>query len=233
MSTERSRRQHPVHIVHRVSAAALGLGLWVFAALGFANGLAFFSTQGQSVLGLSSNGLLSTISAVAGAILLGSAVWGGPVASMVTAALGVLFLLSGLAHLAVLHTGFNILAFRLPNVFFSLIAGMLLLFVGLYGRLSGGLPPDNPYRQAHPRRTDRPDPAEQLAEQHTEPDEHERQLLEAEIAMGEGHPTDEQAELVEHEQAVRRRQERSRAYRRTIGRDSASHGTDGRQDSEA
>ncbi len=208
---KRKPRQHPVHVVHRVSAAVLGLGLWVFAGLGFAHGLRFLTTEGQTVLGLSSNGLLSTISVVAGALLLGAALRGGPVASTVTGALGVLFLLSGIVHLGILHTEFNILAFRLSNVFFSLVVGMLLLFVGLYGRVSGGLPPDNPYRQAHPRRKDRPLPQEQ--EQEALVDENEQRLEEAELAMGEGHATPEQTALVEHDQARRREEEYDRAYR--------------------
>lgn len=199
------RDQHPVHIVHRGSALVLGLGLWVFAALGFAHGLAFFSTQGQQVLGLSSNGLLSSISLAAGAVLLAGAVLGGPAASSVTAGLGAVFLLAGLVHLAILHTQVNILAFTLPNVFFSLLAGMLLLFTGLYGRVSGGLPPDNPYRQAHPS-ANRPNPQEQL-DHRVEPDSSEQEVLDAELAMGAGHPSLRQQRLVEQELALQRQRD--------------------------
>ncbi|MDR7300017.1 DUF4383 domain-containing protein [Haloactinomyces albus] len=212
MNSTRTRPgTHPVHIVHRVSAAVFGLGLWVFAGLGFANGLAYFSTQGQEVLGLSSNGALSTVSVVAGAILLGAAAWGGPTASTVTAGIGVVFLISGIVHLGILDTNFNILAFQLSNVFFSLIAGLLLLIVGMYGRVSGGLPPDNPYRQAHPMRN-RPYPEEQLNIPAQGEDEREQEQLEAEVAMGEGHPTPEQQAMVEQEQARRQGRERARAY---------------------
>lgn len=206
-------RPHPVYIVQRASAIVLGLGLWVFAGLGFAQGLAFFSTEGQDVLGLSSNGLLSTISVVAGGVLLASAAYSAPAASTVAVVVGTLFLLSGLAHLAILHTAFNFLAFRLPNVFFSLIAGMVLLFSGLYGRVSGGLPPDNPYRRAHPRRSQRPHPDDQLSAQHAVSDPEEQRIREAEVAMGEGHASGEQAAIVEHDQAKRRAEERDRAWR--------------------
>lgn len=206
------RGQHPVHVVHRVSAAVLGLTLWVFAGLGFAQGLDFLSTSGVSVIGLSTNGLLATISVVAGTLLVASAAWGGPVASTVNTIFGGVFLLSGLVHLAILNTPYNIFAFQLSNVFFSLIAGMVLLFFGLYGRLSGGLPPDNPYRLAHPRRTDRPDPREQLADRNNEPDAHEQEITEAELAVGEGHPTAEQMDLVRRDQARHQAYERSRAY---------------------
>lgn len=145
-----TRRTHPVHVVHRVGAGLLGLGLWVFAALGFANGLPYLSTSGEWVLGLSSNGLLSTISLVAGAVLIAAAMWKGPAASTATAAIRAAFVLSGLVHLAILNTPLNVLAFRMPNVLFSVIAGLLLLVLGSYGRFAGGLPPDSPYRSHRP-----------------------------------------------------------------------------------
>lgn len=201
-------RPHPVHTVHRAGAGLLGVGLWGFAALGFANGLAFFSTRGAPVLGLSSNGLLSAISVVAGAVLIAAAATRGPVASTVTAAMGALFVLSGLAHLAILHTPLNILAFQLPNVFFSLIAGMLLLFLGTYGRLAGGLPPDNPYRRDSSARAE-PHPPDRALET----EDRRQEMLEAEIALGEGCPTPRQQELVEQELADERAYQRRRAWR--------------------
>ena len=202
--------QHPVHIVHRVGAALLGLGLWVFAALGFVRGLAFLTTQGHIVLGLSSNGLLSTISAVAGTLLLAAAAWRGPVASSATAVLGGTFLLSGLIHFAVLGTPLNILAFRLPNVFFSLIAGMLLLFLGLYGRLAGGLPSDNPYRQARDERRGIP----RQRQPSSEDDSTATAYVAAELAMAEGHPTARQQALVKQEQRHQQIAERERIRQR-------------------
>jgi hypothetical protein len=60
----------------------------------------------------------------------------------------VLFLLSGLVNLAVLRTSANILDFSMRNVIFSFVSGLLLLTFGLYGRVSGGLPPDNPFYRA-------------------------------------------------------------------------------------
>lgn len=206
-----ARARHPVDVIHRVGAAVLGLGLLVFAVLGFVRGLSFFSTQGQVVLGLSSNGLLSTISVVAGAILLAAAAWRGPAASTTTAVMGGLFLLSGLGHLAILHTALNVLAFRLPNVFFSIIVGMLLLFLGLYGRLSGGLPPDNPYRRAREERRGVPETERSGV---ADTDSEERAFVDAEVAMAEGHPTAEQQALVEREQQRLREREHDRIRRR-------------------
>jgi hypothetical protein len=131
--------------IHRTGSVVIGLGLWVFAVLGFVQRLDFLSTMGAPVLGLSSNGLLSVISVVFGAILIVAGVRGGRMASTIEMIVGALFLLSGLANVLVLDTDLNILAFRMPNVIFSLIVGGLLLCVGGYGRFTGRLPADNPY----------------------------------------------------------------------------------------
>lgn len=144
---DRSATAARIDRVHRGGAAALGGFLWVFAILGFVHQLPLLSTTGR-IFGLSTNGALSTISLVVGAVLLGSAVRGGRTASTVTASIGVLFLLSGLVHLGIINTSLNVLSFRLPNVFFSLAAGVVLLGVGAYGRLTGAKPPGNPYRRS-------------------------------------------------------------------------------------
>ena len=146
------RESHgPLDAVHRVGAVLFALGLWVFGILGLVNRLDPFTTNGTPVLGLSSNGLLSVISLVVGAILIAAATRGGRMASTVTVIVGVAFILSGLANVLVLGTPLNLLAFRMPNVIFSLIAGALLLFLGAYGRYTGGLPDDNPYHaERHP-----------------------------------------------------------------------------------
>jgi Domain of unknown function (DUF4383) len=138
-------------LLHRAGAVLLGLGLWVFGGLGLVNRLDMFSTRGQPVLGLSSNGLLSIISLVVGAILIAAAVRGGRIASTVAVVIGAAFMLSGLGNVLVLDTDLNFLAFGISNVIFSLVAGGLLMILGAYGRFTGGLPSNNPYQQErHP-----------------------------------------------------------------------------------
>ncbi len=204
---------HPLCKVYRVGAALFGGGLIIFGGLGFANQLAFLSTNGRQILGLSSNGLLSLISLVVGFVLVMAAVIGGPVSSTVTATIGGLFIVSGLANLAVLDTPLNLLAFKIQNVLFSLIAGMLMLFVGLYGRVSGGLPNDNPYVRAR-RHQDPLDKhaaaraAEQLHRRLAEIDE----LARAEFAMAEGRATPEQEQLLRADAQRRAEQHRKEAY---------------------
>jgi hypothetical protein len=186
--------------VHRIGAAVLGGGLCVFGILGVADRLEFLAVRGKVVLGLATNGLLATISLIVGGILIGAALRGGRSSSTITVVVGALFLLSGLLNLAVLDTPFNLLAFRLSNVVFSFIAGMLLLFLGAYGRFSGGLSADNPYYQQR-HRNDPPPTPEHTAHQHS--DIGDAELALAELAVAEGHATPEQ-ELLVLEDARRR-----------------------------
>ncbi|MFN2535088.1 MAG: DUF4383 domain-containing protein, partial [Pseudonocardiaceae bacterium] len=149
---------------------------------------------------LATNGLLATISLIVGGVLIGAALRGGRSSSTITVVVGALFLLSGLLNLAVLDTPLNLLAFRLSNVIFSFVAGMMLLFLGAYGRFSGGLSADNPYYQQRHRNDPSPTP-EHTAHQHSDIDEAE--LAAAELAVAEGHATPEQ-ELLVLEDARRR-----------------------------
>lgn len=132
--------------VHRAGAVLVAVVVAVFGVLGFAGGLAFFDTTGTPVLGLSTNGALSTISIVTAIVLVLAAWRGGRLASTVMIVIGALFIVSAFVNLGLIGTQANVLAFRLPNVFFSIGAGLVLLILGAFGRVSGTLPDDNPYR---------------------------------------------------------------------------------------
>ena len=215
-STPPGRR---LDLVHRTGAAVLGAGLCVFGVLGVADRLEFLAVRGKVVLGLATNGLLATISLIVGGVLISAALRGGRSSSTITVAIGALFLLSGLLNLFVLDTGLNLLGFRLSNVIFSFIAGMLLLFLGAYGRFSGGLSADNPYYQLR-HRHDPPSPTDHTAHQDGIDD---AELAAAELAVAEGHATPEQEWLVA-EDARRRAYEAHRhaweAYERARTADS-------------
>ena len=185
----------------------LGVGLCVFGALGVADRLEFLALQGKVVLGLASNGLLSAISLIVGGVLIAAAWRGGRSASTITVVIGVLFLLSGLLNLAVLDTDLNLLAFRLSNVIFSFIAGMLLLFLGAYGRFSGGLSADNPYYQR--RHRDVPSPRDG---RHDEDSKDVDRWVAAEVAVAEGHATPEQERQVLEDAQRRANEARRRAW---------------------
>ncbi|MFH7595748.1 DUF4383 domain-containing protein [Streptomyces racemochromogenes] len=147
---------HPLNRVYRFGAGICGLLLLVFGCLGFAGSLSAFSTDGQRIAGLSTNGLLSTVSVVFGLLLIVAAVIGGNLASTVNIVVGVLFVASGFVHLFLIGRRGNVLDFGMSNVIFSFLMGLLVMTFGMYGRVSGGLPHDNPYwRRRHPERAGR------------------------------------------------------------------------------
>lgn len=140
---------HRLSQVYRFGAGLMGLFLLVFGILGLTHNIGFFDTGGKEVAGLSTNGTLSVISIVVGALLLYGMVKGGNFASTLNMSLGVLFLISGFVNLALLDRGSqNFLAFKMQNVIFSFLVGLALMVFGMYGRVSGHLPHDNPYWKA-------------------------------------------------------------------------------------
>ncbi|MGW4028185.1 DUF4383 domain-containing protein [Streptomyces sp. NPDC004838] len=142
---------HRLSRVYRVGAGLMGLFLIAFGILGLINKIGFFSTAGDTVIGLNTNGALSVLSLCVGGLLLAGMVVGGNFASTLNMVLGVAFIGSGFINLALLDTSFNPLAFHIQNVLFSFVVGLLLMFFGMYGRVSSTLPHDNPYwRARHP-----------------------------------------------------------------------------------
>lgn len=217
-------KRHPIFRVHRIGAVVVALVLWAFGILGFVAHTAFLDRGGTNVLGMTSNGLLSTVSIVVGAILVVAAVLGGPVASTTCVVVGALFLLSGLLNLiALVHPSLNVLAFTMPNVVFSLIVGLILLYVGLYGRASSQLPADNPYRRAHGGRNPlaRVWHGEDFAQEVDEdPDAARRridevaEMADAEHAFAEGEATPEQERQVVRDAQRRAAQRETESWRR-------------------
>ncbi len=201
--------------LHRIGAVVFGVGLSVFGVLGLVNRLEFFSTTGQEVLGLSSNGALSMISLVVAAVLITAGVRGGRVASTVLVVVGAAFVASGLVNTLVLGTPLNLLAFRIPNVVFSFVSGALLLFLGAWGRFSGRLPDDNPYRQER-RGEDRLDP---LPSHFDDPDNAAaaRELAEAERAVAQRTASPEVVARVQALRGMRREEDRIEEWRRLRG----------------
>ena len=198
--------------VQRGGALVVALTLLVFGVLGFVNGLSYFSTEGGRVAGLSSNGLLSTVSVVTAVLLVVAAVRSAKTVSTVMVVLGAAFLLSAMLNLAVLETDWNVLAFSMANVIFSICAGLVLLLLGAYGRYSGNLPEDSPYHRP-PAEDDGADvdtgqqlpgtPAEYAAE---------RAMREAERAVAEHRATPDQQRRVTAMAAVRTRAERRQVW---------------------
>ena len=107
-----------------------------------------------------------------------------------------------------LDTEFNLLAFRMPNVIFSFVAGILLLCLGAYGRFSGGLSMDNPYYQYRHRS----DPHPRTGEPPADDDGDNERWVAAEVAVAEGHATPEQERLVREDAQRRADAARRRAW---------------------
>ncbi|TDC62293.1 DUF4383 domain-containing protein, partial [Streptomyces hainanensis] len=168
---ERHPGHHRLSRVYRVGAGLMGIGFVIFGAFGVASDAGFFSTGDNSVVGLNSNGALSWLSIVVGALLFGGMVKGGNFASNLSLVLGVLFVLSGFVNLAIVRTGLNFLDFRIQNIIFSFVVGVVLMGIGMYGRISGRLPHDNPYWRARHAAS-----AEDMAVRH-EMAEHRRREL--------------------------------------------------------
>jgi hypothetical protein len=211
-----------VYPVQRIGAALVALFLLVFGLLGLASGQAFFSTRGQSVLGMSSNGLLSTLSVVVAAVLLVAAVRSPRTASTVMLVLGPLFLLSALVNLIVLGTRLNVLAFEMSNVIFSVVVGLPMLLLGAYGRIGSRLPPDSPY--AHPD-----DDVEVVDERPSTPEEvaAEEAMREAEIAVVQHTATPEQYDRVQAMAQAHHRIDRRRVWMELDAADRGRAGHDG------
>jgi hypothetical protein len=218
MSAGETHPRARVVLVHRIGAGIGAAVLLAFAAAGLSGGLAFFDTQGRSLVGgLSSNGLLSTISIVTAVILIAGAIRGGRPASTVLIVIGGLFLISAFVNLALIGTAANILAFRLPNVFFSIGAGLVLLVIGAYGRISSKLPDDNPYypqeadereAMALPRQPTPATAAEAAAD---------RDMAAAEVAVAQGMASAEQASRVDAIYELRTHEDRRRGWMQFAG----------------
>ena len=196
-----------VFAVQRLGAMGVGLVLLVFGVLGATSGVGFLATHGEHHLGMSSNGLLAALSLIVAVLLLGAAFRGPRTASTVMIVLGVLFLVSALANLALLRTAYNPLAFRISNVVFSDVVGLMLLVLGAYGRISGNLPATSPYALPHAVADEPPDlpstPEEFAAD---------AAIREAEIAVVQHYATPDQQRRVRAMSAVHTRDGRRRIW---------------------
>ncbi|MGW2744802.1 DUF4383 domain-containing protein [Streptomyces sp. NPDC001450] len=142
---------HRLNTVYRIGAGLMGLFLLAFGVLGLTDNIGFFDTGGNTAMGLNTNGTLSVLSVCVGLLLFVGMVIGGNFASTLNMTLGILFILSGFLNLALLDGDYNFLAFRIQNVLFSFVVGVLLMVFGMYGRVGSTLPHDNPYwRARHP-----------------------------------------------------------------------------------
>ena len=120
--------------LHRIGAVVVGGFVFVFGLTGLTWRPEVFSTEGPVVFGMTTNGFLAFLSMAVGAMLVFAAVFGGPAAAWGAIVAGAGFILSGVVNVFLLGTPLNIMAFTMPNVVFSWVAGAVLVAVGMIGR---------------------------------------------------------------------------------------------------
>ncbi|MGY1855157.1 hypothetical protein [Modestobacter sp. SYSU DS0290] len=105
----------------------------------------------------------------------------------------------------------------MANVIFSICAGLVLLTLGAYGRVSGTLPEDSPYRTGRPATDEDDDTGQELP---TSPAEvaAERAMRDAELAVVQHRATPEQQRRVTAMAQVRTRADRRRVWTEMDGR---------------
>jgi hypothetical protein len=171
--------------LHRIGAAVIGGFVFAFGLAGLARRPDIFSTEGPVVFGMTTNGFLAFLSMVVGFVLVFTAVFGGPITAWAAIAAGAGFILSGVVNVFLLGTPLNVMAFTMPNVVFSWVAGAVLVALGLIGRKKH--PTDDSLYGSHLEHADA------AAQVHTDPVA-AAELAEAERARALHYATEEQAE---------------------------------------
>jgi hypothetical protein len=127
---------HPLRPFYRVLAAAAGLYILVFGAVGVVqtSSSSMFDRSELVALGLRTNLAFSLASVAAGAVILLAVFVGRNVDRIVNLWGGIAFMLVGLAMMALLRTDLNFLNFSMATVIVSFVIGLVLFIGGLYGR---------------------------------------------------------------------------------------------------
>lgn len=136
---------HHLRPVYRAVAGLIGLYFLAFGILGTAAswGDPLFDRGAVWVLGLRTNLAWSLLAAVLGVVVLAAVVIGGNLYQRVTTVAGWGLLVLAVFHLAVLQTEVNILNFSMVDVLACMVAGLLLITAGLYGRVQPAGAPEH------------------------------------------------------------------------------------------
>jgi hypothetical protein len=128
---------HPLAPVFRVLAGAAGAYVLAFGVIGAMTtwGRPIFERDGTVVLGLHTNLAFSLLSTVVGAVVLGGVIIGGNLAHWINMIGGGVFLLAGLAMLALMQTDANLLNFSVATCVVSYGIGLAMLLSGLYDKV--------------------------------------------------------------------------------------------------
>jgi hypothetical protein len=128
---------HHLRPLYRLLSGLSGLYVLIFGLVGFfqTSGSPAFQRGSTAVLGLHTNLALAVASIVVGVIILLCVVVGRNLDVYVDLAAGSVFLLTGMAMLALLRTDGNFLNFSIATCVVSFILGMVLFTAGLYVRV--------------------------------------------------------------------------------------------------
>ncbi|MGH3662702.1 MAG: DUF4383 domain-containing protein [Micromonosporaceae bacterium] len=127
---------HPLRRFYRILAGGVGVYVLVFGIAGFlrTQGMDTFAVKGERVFGLTANPAFALLSVVAGVLLLAGLMIGRNIDHFLNLIAGSIFLVSGMAMLALLRTDLNVLAFTMTNCVVSFVFGTVVLSAGLYGK---------------------------------------------------------------------------------------------------
>lgn len=128
---------HPARPVYRAIAGLTGLYLVIFGVLGIleTSGSELFAQDDTRVLGQGTNLGWSSISILLGVIILVATGIGRNADTQVNKIFAYGFLALGLAELAVLRTDVNYLNFTVATCVVVMLAGLVLLMAGMYGKV--------------------------------------------------------------------------------------------------
>ncbi|HKT04486.1 MAG TPA: DUF4383 domain-containing protein [Rugosimonospora sp.] len=142
---------HPLRPLYRTLAALAGLYVLVFGIVGLSrsSGRPFFGHDHVTALGLRTNPAFAILSIVVGVVVLAAVVYGRNADHFVNMAGGLVFLLAGMAMLALLRTTANFLNFSMSTCIVSFVIGTVMLTAGLYSRTG---PPEEAAAEERDRR---------------------------------------------------------------------------------
>ena len=127
---------HPLRGLYRSLGALAGLYVLVFGIVGLtvSSGHAAFGRGPYVALGLHTNVAFSVLSILVGLVVLVAAVVGRNVAQYVFLFGGLVFLGAGMAMLALMQTGLNVLNYTVATCVVSFLIGLVMVTSGLYTR---------------------------------------------------------------------------------------------------
>ena len=128
---------HPARPVYRAIGGLTGLYLVVFGALGgiASAGNEFFAQDDTQVLGQGTNLGFSLVSVLLGAVVLAGTAIGRNIDVVVNQWLAYALMAISLAGLAFIQTEANIFNFSIFTVVALMVVGLILLMVGMYGKV--------------------------------------------------------------------------------------------------